>query len=319
MIRTVLCDMLGITYPILQGGMAHVSDGGLAAAVSEAGGLGIISAMNCSGNYVREQIQKARSLTSRPIGVNVMLMSPYVAEVAAVLAEEKVAVITTGAGDPSPWMSRWLDAGCHVIPVVASCGLARMVERQGACAVIAEGGESGGHIGEMATMPLIPQVCDAVSIPVIAAGGIGDGRGLAAALMLGAAGVQMGTRFLVAHECAIHPHYKELVIKAGDISTIVTGRRLGHPVRSLKTPYSRRYAKVEYTDIDAESLEAMGIGALRKGAVEGDEKNGCYLAGQIAGLIQKEQSAAEILTEVMAETEACLEKAAAWIQPQLSI
>ena len=313
MIRTPLCDMVGIRYPIFQGGMAHVSDAGLAAAVSEAGGLGIISAMSRDGAYVRDQIRRAREMTKKPIGVNVMLMSPYVEDVADVIAEEKVEVVTTGAGDPSRCMERWLAAGCRVIPVVASSGLAKMMERQGACAVIAEGGESGGHIGEMATMPLVPQVIDAVSIPVIAAGGIGDGRGLAASLMLGAVGVQMGTRCLTAAECPVHPHYKELVLKAGDISTIVTGRRLGHPVRSLKTPYSRRYAKAEYTDIDDETLEQMGVGALRKGAVEGDEKDGCYLAGQIAGLVKKEQTAAEILQEVCAEAEAILAGAAKYI------
>ena len=314
MIRTPLCDIAGIEYPIFQGGMAHVSDAGLASAVSEAGGLGIISAMSRDGAYVREQIRRARELTSKPIGVNVMLMSPYVEDVADVIAEEKVEVVTTGAGDPSRCMERWLAAGCKVIPVVASSGLARMMERQGACAVIAEGGESGGHIGEMATMPLVPQVADAVSIPVIAAGGIGDGRGLAAALMLGAVGVQMGTRFLTAVECPVHPHYKELVLKAGDISTIVTGRRLGHPVRSLKTPYSRRYAKAEYTDIDDETLEKMGVGALRKGAVEGDEKDGCYLAGQIAGMVKKEQTVREILQEVCAEAEEILSDAAKYIR-----
>ena len=314
MIRTPLCDIAGIEYPIFQGGMAHVSDAGLAAAVSEAGGLGIISAMSRDGAYIREQIRLARELTKKPIGVNVMLMSPYVEDVADVIAEEKVEVVTTGAGDPSKCMERWLTAGCKVMPVVASAGLARMMERQGACAVIAEGGESGGHIGEMATMPLVPQVVDAVSIPVIAAGGIGDGRGLAAALMLGAVGVQMGTRFLTAVECPVHPHYKELVLKAGDISTIVTGRRLGHPVRSLKTPYSRRYAKAEYSDMDAETLEQMGVGALRKGAVEGDEKDGCYLAGQIAGLVKKEQTAREILQEVCAEAEKILAGAADYIR-----
>ena len=314
MIRTPLCDIAGIEYPIFQGGMAHVSDAGLASAVSEAGGLGIISAMSRDGAYIREQIRRARELTKKPIGINVMLMSPYVEDVADVIAEEKVEVVTTGAGDPSRCMERWLAAGCKVIPVVASSGLARMMERQGACAVIAEGGESGGHIGEMATMPLVPQVADAVSIPVIAAGGIGDGRGLAAALMLGAVGVQMGTRFLTAVECPVHPHYKELVLKAGDISTIVTGRRLGHPVRSLKTPYSRRYAKAEYTDIDDETLEKMGVGALRKGAVEGDEKDGCYLAGQIAGLVKKEQTAREILQEVCAEAEEILSGAAKYIR-----
>ena len=314
MIRTPLCDIAGIEYPIFQGGMAHVSDAGLAAAVSEAGGLGIISAMSRDGAYVREQIRRARERTKKPIGVNVMLMSPYGEDVADVIAEEKVEVVTTGAGDPSKCMERWLAAGCKVMPVVASSGLAKMMERQGACAVIAEGGESGGHIGEMATMPLVPQVADAVSIPVIAAGGIGDGRGLAAALMLGAIGVQMGTRFLTAVECSVHPHYKELVLKAGDISTIVTGRRLGHPVRSLKTPYSRRYAKAEYTDIDDETLEMMGVGALRKGAVEGDEKDGCYLAGQIAGLVKKEQTVREILQEVCAEAEEILSGAAKYIR-----
>ncbi len=314
MICTPLCDLVGIRYPIFQGGMAHVSDAGLAAAVSEAGGLGIISAMSRDGDYLRGQIRRARELTDKPIGVNIMLMSPYVTDVAAVAAAEKVEVITTGAGDPSKHMSLWLEAGCRVIPVVASTGLAKMMERQGACAVIAEGGESGGHIGEMATMPLVPQVVDSVSIPVIAAGGIGDGRGLAAALMLGAVGVQMGTRFLTCAECSVHPRYKELVLKAGDISTIVTGRRLGHPVRSLKTPYSRRYAKAEYTDIDDVALEEMGIGALRKGAVEGDEKNGCFLAGQIAGLVKKEQTASEILTEVCAEAEEILKSAARFIK-----
>ena len=314
MIRTPLCDLAGITFPIFQGGMAHVSDAGLAAAVSNAGGLGIISAMSRDGEYVRDQIRRARELTDRPIGVNVMLMSPYVEDVADVIAAEKVEVVTTGAGDPSRCMERWLNAGWKVIPVVASSGLAKMMERQGACAVIAEGGESGGHIGEMGTMPLVPQVVDAVSIPVIAAGGIGDGRGLAAALMLGAVGVQMGTRFLTAVECPVHPHYKELVLKAGDISTIVTGRRLGHPVRSLKTPYSRRYAKAEYTDIDDETLEQMGVGALRKGAVEGNEKDGCYLAGQIAGMVKKEQPVAEILAEVCAEAEAILAGAQRFIQ-----
>ena len=314
MIRTPLCDLAGITFPIFQGGMAHVSDAGLAAAVSNAGGLGIISAMSRDGEYVRDQIRRARELTDRPIGVNVMLMSPYVEDVADVIAAEKVEVVTTGAGDPSRCMERWLNAGCKVIPVVASSGLAKMMERQGACAVIAEGGESGGHIGEMGTMPLVPQVVDAVSIPVIAAGGIGDGRGLAAALMLGAVGVQMGTRFLTAVECPVHPHYKELVLKAGDISTIVTGRRLGHPVRSLKTPYSRRYAKAEYTYIYYETLEQMGVGALRKGAVEGNEKDGCYLAGQIAGMVKKEQPVAEILAEVCAEAEAILAGAQRFIQ-----
>lgn len=314
MIRTSICDLCGIRYPIFQGGMAHVSDARLAAAVTNAGGLGIISAMSRDGAYVREQLRLARTLTDGPIGVNVMLMSPYVGEVAAVIAEEKAEVVTTGAGDPSAYVNLWKTAGCRVIPVVPSAALAKRMERAGADAVIAEGGESGGHIGELATMPLVPQVADAVSIPVLAAGGIGDGRGVAAAFMLGASGVQLGTRFLAAEECGIHPHYKELVLKASDTSTIVTGRRLGHPVRSLKTPYSRNYAKLEYTDISAEELEALGVGSLRKAAADGDEKEGCYIAGQIAGMVNRVQTAAEIIEEIMAQTEQVLKNAASFIK-----
>ncbi len=311
MIRTVLCDLCGIRYPIFQGGMAHISEAGLASAVSNAGGLGIISAMSRDGEYLRSQIRLVRSLTDAPIGVNVMLMSPFVDEVASVIAEERVEVVTTGAGDPSAYIEKWKSADCRVIPVVASSALARRMERFGADAVIAEGGESGGHIGEQATMPLVPQVVDAVDIPVLAAGGIGDGRGIAAAFMLGAVGVQLGTRFLVARECAVHPHYKELILKATDTSTIVTGRRLGHAVRSIKTPYSRGYAKREYTDISNEELEALGVGALRRAAVDGDLREGCYLAGQSAGLIKKEQTAREILDELVSETERLLSEVAA--------
>ena len=312
MIRTPLCDLVGIEYPVFQGGMAHISDGTLAAAVSEAGGLGIISA-NSGADWLREQIHIARAKTNKPIGVNVMLMSPAAPDVARVIAEEKVEVVTTGAGNPAEYMPLWLEAGCRVIPVVASAALAKMMERAGACAVIAEGGESGGHIGEAATMPLVPQVADAVSIPVIAAGGIADGRGLAASLMLGAVGVQIGTRFLVAHECSVHPHYKALVLKATDTSTIVTGRRLGHAVRSIKTPYSRKYAKAEYTDISDSDLEALGIGSLRK-AVEGNETEGCYLAGQIAGLVKKEQSAEEMILEICTEAEQILKNASVYVK-----
>lgn len=314
MIRTELCGLCGIKYPIFQGGMAHISDARLASAVSNAGGLGIISAMSRDGEYLREQIRLARTMTKAPIGVNVMLMSPYVGEVADVIAEEGVEVVTTGAGDPSAHIEKWKTAGCHVIPVVPSVALARRMKRFGADAVIAEGGESGGHIGDMATLPLVPQVADAVNIPVIAAGGIGDGRGVAAAFMLGASGVQLGTRFLVAAECGVHPHYKELIIKASDTSTIVTGRRLGHAVRSLKTPYSRNYAKKEYTDISSEELEALGVGSLRRAAVDGDEKEGCYLAGQIAGLVNREQTAAEIIEEIMTEAERVLSSTSRYIE-----
>ena len=314
MISTPLCELAGIRYPIFQGGMAHVSDGRLAAAVSEAGGLGIISAMNFGGTKLREQIREARSLTAKPIGVNIMLQAPTAKDSAAICAEEKVEIVTTGAGNPSEFMPLWLGAGIKVIPVVASAALAKMMERAGASAVIAEGGESGGHIGEAATMPLVPQVVDAVKIPVLAAGGIADGRGLAAALMLGAVGVQMGTRFIVAKECGVPEHYKNLIIKASDTSTIVTGRRLGHAVRSLKTPYSRHYAQVEYTDISDEELEALGVGSLRRAAIDGDEKGGCYLAGQIAGMVKAEETAAEIIEDVMRGAEEALSSAAKYLK-----
>lgn len=305
--------MLKIKYPVFQGGMAHIADADLAAAVSNGGGLGIISAMNYDAKYLKGQIDKARSLTDKPFGVNVMLMSPHTDEVAKLLADEKVSVITTGAGNPEKYMKMWNDAGIKVIPVVASTALAKIVERLGASAVIAEGGESGGHVGDTTTMALVPQVCDAVSVPVLAAGGIADGRGMAAALMLGAVGVQIGTRFLVATECNVHQNYKNKVLKAGDISTIVTGKRLGHPVRSIKTPFSRAYSKAEYSDISDNDLENMAVGALRLAAVEGDEKNGCFLAGQIAGMVNKEQSAKEIIEEICTDAEKILKGAEKWV------
>lgn len=313
MLKSAICDMLKIKYPVFQGGMAHIADADLAAAVSNGGGLGIISAMNYDAKYLKGQIDKARSLTDKPFGVNVMLMSPHTDEVAKLLADEKVSVITTGAGNPEKYMKMWNDAGIKVIPVVASTALAKIVERLGASAVIAEGGESGGHVGDTTTMALVPQVCDAVSVPVLAAGGIADGRGMAAALMLGAAGVQIGTRFLVATECNVHQNYKNKVLKAGDISTIVTGKRLGHPVRSIKTPFSRAYAKAEYSDISDNDLENMSVGALRLAAVDGDEKNGCFLAGQIAGMVNKEQSAKEIIEEICTEAEKILKGAEKWV------
>lgn len=316
MLNSVICEMLNIKYPVFQGGMAHIADARLAAAVSESGGLGIISAMNKDAEYLRRQIKDAENLTDKPFGVNVMLMSPYTDEVAALLAEEKVSVVTTGAGNPSKYMEMWKKAGIHVIPVVASTALAKLVERMGASAVIAEGGESGGHVGDATTMALVPQVCDAVNIPVIAAGGIADGRTMAAAFMLGAQGVQLGTRFLVAKECGVHQNYKNKVLSAGDISTIVTGRRLGHPVRSIKTPFSRAYAKAEYTDIPDDELEQMAVGALRLAAVEGDEKKGCFLAGQIAGLVKREQTAKEITEEICTEAENILKGASKWVKQQ---
>ena len=294
MIKTPICSLAGIEYPIFQGGMAWISDGKLAAAVSEAGGLGIISAMNADAAYLRSQIETARSLTDKPFGVNIMLMSPFADEVAKVVAEEKIPIVTTGAGNPSKHMELWIAAGVKVIPVVASVALAKMMTRAGASAIIAEGGESGGHVGDTTTMALVPQVCNVTDLPVIAAGGIADGRGVAAAFMLGAQGVQLGTRFLVADECSVHPNYKDKVLKATDISTIATGKRLGHPVRSLKTPFSRAYMKAEYdSNVSDVELEELGTGALRLAAIEGDNEKGCFPAGQIAGLVTKKQPAAE--------------------------
>lgn len=315
MLQSPICDLIGISYPVFQGGMAWIADANLAAAVSNGGGLGIISAMNANADWLRGQIRQAKKLTDRPFGVNIMLMSPFADEVAKVVVEEGVKVITTGAGNPGKYMAAWREAGICVIPVVASVGLARMMERAGASAVVAEGTESGGHIGELTTMTLVPQVCSAVKIPVIAAGGIADGRGVAAAFMLGACGVQVGTRFLVAEECGVHQNYKDRVLKAKDIDTVATGRRLGHPVRSLKTRFSREYMKKEYDpNVTAEELEEMGVGALRKAAVDGNEAEGCFLAGQIAGLVQKEQPAAEIIRDLCDEAEVLLKGAARWVK-----
>ncbi len=309
MIKSAICEMLGIEYPVFQGGMAWISDGKLAAAVSNGGGLGIIAAGNAPGEYVREQVRIAKGLTDKPIGVNIMLLSPFADEVAKVVVEEKVNVVTTGAGNPSKYIKEWLDAGIKVIPVVASTAMAKLMTRLGACALIAEGGESGGHVGELTTMVLVPQICDATTLPVIAAGGIGNGRGMAAAFMLGACGVQMGTRFLSAYECSIHPSYKEKILKANDLCTMVTGKRLGHPVRSLRTPFARDYFKAEYSDISDEDLENLGVGALRAAVVDGDNEKGCFLAGQIAAVVNKEQSAAEIIKEVVSEAEPILKVA----------
>lgn len=314
MINTPVCEMLGIDVPIFQGGMAHISDAVLAAAVSNAGGLGIISAANGDINYISGEIDKIRTLTDKPFGVNVMLQGNNIDEIAKLLAEKKVPVITTGAGTPEKYMPLWKEAGIKVIPVVPSSSIAKLVERCGADAVIAEGGESGGHVGDMTTMALVPQVCDAVSIPVIAAGGIADGRGMAAAFMLGAVGVQIGTRFLSANECSISTVYKEKVLKAKDTSTIVTGKRLGHPVRSIKSPFSREYAKAEYSNISDEELENMAVGSLRAAVVDGDEKKGCFLAGQISGLVNKEQSSKEIIEEIITDTENILNGAKQWVK-----
>ena len=314
MIKSQLCELLGIRYPLFQGGMAWIADGKLAAAVSEGGGLGIIGAGSAPASWVREQIRIAKALTDKPFGVNIMLMSPFEDEIAQVLAEEQVAVVTTGAGNPGKYMELWTAAGIKVIPVVASVALAKRMERLGAAAVIAEGGESGGHVGELTTMVLVPQICDAVSIPVLAAGGIADGRGVAAAFMLGACGVQLGTRFLSAKECTIHPNYKEKILKANDLCTIVTGKRLGHPVRSLRTNFARNYAKAEYSAMPDDELEQLAVGALRLAVQEGDSEKGCFLAGQCAAMVTKEESAADIIRDVMEDAEPLLKGAGAWVE-----
>lgn len=314
MIKSEICEMLGIKYPVFQGGMAWIADGKLAAAVSNGGGLGIIAAGNAPGEYVREQIKIARSATTKPIGVNIMLLSPYADDIADIVIEENVEVVTTGAGNPSKYIKAWNQAGIKVIPVVASVAMAKLMTRLGASALIAEGGESGGHVGELTTMVLVPQICDATDLPVIAAGGIADGRGVAAAFMLGACAVQMGTRFLSAEECTIHPTYKEKILKATDLCTMVTGKRLGHPVRSLRTQFARDYSKAEYGGMPDDELEALATGALRLAVKEGDNQKGCFLSGQIAAMVKKEQPAAEIIKEVMDGAEPILLRAQSWVK-----
>lgn len=315
MMQTRIQSLLGIEYPIFQGGMAWISEYKLAAAVSNAGGLGIISAMNAPADYLREQIRNCRALTDKPFGVNIMLMSPYAKECAQVVIDEHVPVVVTGAGMPTGFMKDWVPAGIKVIPVVASTAVARLVERAGAVAVVAEGGESGGHVGDLTTMCLVPQVVDAVSIPVLAAGGIADGRGIAASFMLGAEGVQVGTRFLCAEECQVHENYKKRVIAAHDRDTQVTGRRLGHPVRTFKNAFSNEFAKMEYdSSLTNEEIEKFGAGALRRAAVEGDMEHGSVMAGQIAALVKKVQPAREIIEEMFGEAEQLLTGASKWVK-----
>ncbi len=304
--KTRITDLLGIEYPIFQGGMAWVADYHLAAAVSEAGGLGIIGAANAPADWLREQIREAKKLTSKPFGVNVMLMSPHADQVARLIAEEGVAVVTTGAGNPEKYMKLWKEKNIKVIPVVASVALAKRMERCGADAVVAEGCESGGHVGETTTMTLVPQVVDALSIPVIAAGGIADGRGIAAARMLGAEGVQLGTRFVVTKECQVHENYKARIIKAKDIDTRVTGRTTGHPVRTLRNDMTKKYLDLEKSGASLEELEYLTLGALRKAVVEGDVKEGSVMAGQIAGMIREEKSCKELVEDLMQEASGLL-------------
>ncbi len=300
--KTEVTELLGIEYPIIQGGMAWVADYHLASAVSEAGGLGIIGAGGAPASWVREQIREAKKLTDKPFGVNVMLMNPEADEIAKVIVEEGVKVVTTGAGNPAKYMDDWKGAGVKVIPVVASVALAKMMERCGADAVVAEGTESGGHIGELTTMALVPQVVDAVSIPVIAAGGIADGRGVAAAFMLGAKAVQMGTHFVVTKEANVHQNYKDKLIKAKDIDSKVTGRTTGHPVRTLRNKMTNVYLKLEGEGAGFEELEKLTLGGLRKAVVEGDIENGSVMAGQIAGLVKEQYSCKELIEKLMEET-----------------
>jgi enoyl-[acyl-carrier protein] reductase II len=304
--KTRITELLGIQYPVIQGGMAWVAEGRLAAAVSNAGGLGLIGAANAPVEVVRDYIHTAKELTDKPFGVNIMLMSPYADDIAKLVIEEEIPVVTTGAGTPEKYMKDWKAAGIKVIPVVASVAYARRMERCGADAVVAEGTESGGHIGSTTTMVLVPQVVDAVSIPVIAAGGIADGRGFAAAVMLGAEGVQMGTRFVVSDESIVHDAYKDRILKAKDIDSVVTGRTTGHPVRSLRNQVTRKYLKMEQEGASFEELESMTIGGLRKAVVEGDFANGSVMAGQIAGMVSKRQSCKEMVEEIMAEAKELL-------------
>lgn len=305
--KTRVNEMLGTEYPVIQGGMAWVAEYHLAAAVSNAGGLGLIGAASAPPEVVREEIRKAKELTDKPFGVNVMLLNPNAEEVARLVIEEGVKVVTTGAGNPGKFMEDWKEAGIIVIPVVASVAMAKLMVRAGADAVIAEGMESGGHIGAQTTMTLVPQIVDAVDVPVIAAGGIADGRGVAAAMMLGAEGVQIGTRFVVAHESIVHDNYKECVIKAKDIDSVVTGMSTGHPIRVLRNKMAKEYLRLEKEGASFEELEQLTLGSLRKAVMEGDIVNGSLMAGQSAGLVKKQQSCEEILKEMMQEADALLQ------------
>lgn len=306
MFKSDICEALGIQYPIIQGAMAWIADSVLASSVSNAGGLGIIAAGNNSPENVRLEIRKAKELTDKPFGVNIMLLSDNADEVAKIVCEEGVKVVTTGAGNPGKYMNMWKEHNIKVIPVVASTGLAKRMERSGADMVIAEGCEAGGHIGELTTMALLPQVVDAVNIPVIAAGGIGDSRGMLAALVLGANGFQVGTRFLAANECTIHENYKKKVIESKDIDSVVTGRSTGHPVRVLRNRLSREYLRLEKLGTSAEELEQLGVGGLKKAVIDGDVDNGSIMAGQIAALIKKEESCEEIIKDFVEGTETLL-------------
>lgn len=299
MFKTEICKLLNIEYPIIQGGMAWVATAELAAAVSNAGGLGIIGAGNAPANFVRNEIHKVKKLTDKPFGVNIMLLSPFVEDVIKTVYEEKVPVITTGAGNPGKYIAMFKEIGTKVIPVVPSVALAKKMEKEGVAAVIAEGTESGGHVGELTTMALVPQVVDAVSIPVIAAGGIADGRGFISALALGAKGVQMGTVFVCAEECTAHDNYKKAIIKAGDRGTIVTGRVTGHPVRIIKNKLARQFDKLESTGASIEEFERLGEGKLKNAVVDGDADYGSVMAGQISGMIKEVKPTRKIIEDII--------------------
>ena len=304
--KTEVTKLLGIEYPIIQGGMAWVAEYHLAAGVSNAGGLGLIGAASAPAEWVREQIREARKLTDKPFGVNIMLMSPHADEVAKVIVEEGVKVVTTGAGNPEKYMKMWKEAGVKVIPVVASVALAKRMERAGADAVVAEGSEAGGHIGENTTMVLVPQIVDAVNIPVIAAGGIADGRGMAAAFMLGARGMQLGTHFVTTKESIVHENYKKAIIKARDIDSRVTGRSTGHPVRALRNQMTNKYLELEKNGAAFEELEMLTLGGLRRAVVDGDVINGSVMAGQSAAMVKEECTCQELIERLVKETDALI-------------
>ncbi|GAB6098481.1 enoyl-[acyl-carrier-protein] reductase FabK [Halanaerocella petrolearia] len=314
MFKTEICDLLGIKHPIIQGGMAWVATGELAAAVSEAGGLGVIGAGNAPADIVEEEIKKIKEQTDKPFGVNVMLLSPHVDEVMEVVLKEEVPVVTTGAGNPAKYLDDLQNMGAKVIPVVPSVALAKRMERYGVDAVIAEGNEAGGHIGQLSTMPLIPQVADAIDIPLIAAGGVADGRGLASVLSLGAQGVQIGTRFVCAEECIAHDNYKKTIVKARDRDAIVTARSTGHPVRNIKNKLTRKIKKLEEEGAPKEEIEKLGVGRLKRAVIDGDTKEGTVMAGQVSGMISEIQPAAEIIEEIMAQAEKVLEKSCQFVK-----
>lgn len=301
MFKTEICELFDIDYPILQGGMAWIATAELAAAVSNSGGLGIIGCGNSPTEVIKEEIGKMKSLTDKPYGVNIMLLSPYAEEIAELLYEEKVPVITTGAGNPGKYVEKWKSAGCKVVPVVPSVALAKRMEKSGADAVIVEGTEAGGHIGELTTMALLPQVVDAVKIPVIGAGGIADGRGFVAALALGASGVQIGTRFVCSDECIAHPKYKEMILNSKDRDAVVTGRSTGHPVRNIKNKFTKTLLKMEEEGASVEELEAFGAGALKKAAIDGDVEEGSIMAGQTSGFIKDIKPCSDIIEDILAE------------------